>query len=286
MSVKTAKMADWHTHNYFCKHAIGNLREYILSGIKCGLDTIGISDHLPNHYEERDGTLRFKDYAMSVDQIQDYIKTGIKLRNQFQRRITIKIGFEAGFWEGKESYISKKVKDYAGVIDYVIGSVHTINLEGIYYGVKSDDFPNLVDKYGGEFIYRKYFKTLRKMLASKEFDFDIIGHLDFIKNGLESPAIEDVILEEILNCLEPIKRRNVAVEVNTQGLRNGYRRLYPCKAVLELLYSKNIPITLGSDAHEPSHVAHAFDKVKRLLKKIGYTQLAYFSNRKRTAVPI
>ena len=41
------KFEDWHTHNLLCRHAIGNIEDYIIKAIELDLNIIGISDHFP-----------------------------------------------------------------------------------------------------------------------------------------------------------------------------------------------------------------------------------------------
>ena len=42
---------NYHTHHYFCTHAIGNVEDYILEAIKNDFVEIGISDHGPIYAE-------------------------------------------------------------------------------------------------------------------------------------------------------------------------------------------------------------------------------------------
>jgi len=43
---------------------------------------------------------------------------------------------------------------------------------------------------------------------------------------------------------------------------------------------------LGSDAHGPEQVGRYFDDAIRLLKEIGYRELAVFSKRQRSFIPL
>ena len=45
---------DLHTHNQLCGHAIGTIEDYVKQAIKYGLHYIGISDHSPYFYSEKD----------------------------------------------------------------------------------------------------------------------------------------------------------------------------------------------------------------------------------------
>jgi histidinol-phosphatase (PHP family) len=46
----------------------------------------------------------------------------------------------------------------------------------------------------------------------------------------------------------------------------------------------DIPILLGSDAHNPNEVGYKFKETTNLVKNIGYNQLAHFEKRKRTYI--
>ena len=48
----------------------------------------------------------------------------------------------------------------------------------------------------------------------------------------------------------------------------------------------DIPILLGSDAHDPSEIAWEFKPMINTLKEIGYNQLAHFEKRKRTFIEL
>jgi histidinol-phosphatase (PHP family) len=51
-------------------------------------------------------------------------------------------------------------------------------------------------------------------------------------------------------------------------------------------YSREIglPITLGSDAHQPAHLTRDFDRAFELLKQTGFTQIATYTERKRVMI--
>ena len=92
------------------------------------------------------------------------------------------------------------------------------------------------------------------------------------------PAVEQMI--------KTVAVQNLAIELNTAGLRKPVGEIYPQEAWLRLCYQYQIPVTLGSDAHQPQDVAADFDQAIALLIKVGYTQLASFTQRKRSLVPI
>ena len=58
---------NYHTHNFRCNHAIGNVEDYIKIAIEEGFDEIGISDHLPHPGKNIDNESR-----MTYEEIPEY----------------------------------------------------------------------------------------------------------------------------------------------------------------------------------------------------------------------
>jgi histidinol-phosphatase (PHP family) len=280
MSSILKKVGDFHTHNYRCNHATGNLDEYIYNAYKKSIGTIGLSDHFPIDYSKSDNTLRLKQFAMKNEEVNSYLAEAELLRQKHKQNINVRIGFEVGYLAGKEDKYFPRIEELNGSIDYLIGSVHTVKLKNRYWSLKNGDLKHLIKKYGSKRVYSQYFDNVNKMLLSENFDLDIIGHLDYIKNGSENSNLNNFILKEIGNLIPYIKERGVAVEINTQGLRNCYKKLYPCKKVVEMLFEYNIPIVLSSDAHNPKDVGYGFERVLSLIKKIGYDSILGFEKRK------
>jgi histidinol-phosphatase (PHP family) len=281
MSSILKKVGDWHTHNFRCNHATGGLNDYILNAIQKNLAAIGVSDHFPISYSKEDNSLCLQQFAMSEDEVKNYLAEARQLKEHYKDKIEVKIGFEVGYLDGKESEYINRIMSLNGSIDYLIGSVHTVKLENTYWGLKNGDLDIIINKYGAENVYSKYFETVKAMLLSDKFELDIIGHLDFIKNGKESVQLNDFILEKVREVLPVIEERDVIVEINSQGLRNCYKKLYPCKKILKMLYDHDIPILLSSDAHNPQDVGFGFIDILKFIKKVGYTSVIGFNKRKK-----
>ncbi|MFX0106314.1 MAG: histidinol phosphate phosphatase, partial [Candidatus Hodarchaeota archaeon] len=78
----------------------------------------------------------------------------------------------------------------------------------------------------------------------------------------------------------------LVMEINTGGLRKDCKEQYPSEIIINEMYSLDIPILLGSDAHNPDVIAWKFEKIIKMLKRIGYNQLAHFNKRKLTFIEI
>lgn len=60
------------------------------------------------------------------------------------------------------------------------------------------------------------------------------------------------------------------IEVNTAGLRNDAREMYPAFEMLRSFYDAGVECTIGSDAHAPQDVAANLDDAVALMSRAGY----------------
>jgi histidinol-phosphatase (PHP family) len=47
-----------------------------------------------------------------------------------------------------------------------------------------------------------------------------------------------------------------------------------------------VPVTLGSDAHDPTDIGYRFADAVGLLREVGYREIATFSQRRRQMIPL
>ena len=70
------------------------------------------------------------------------------------------------------------------------------------------------------------------------------------------------------------------IELNTGGLKYGLKEANPCMGILRRYREMGGElITVGSDAHEPAHIAYSFEKAADMLKECGFSYYATFQNR-------
>jgi histidinol-phosphatase (PHP family) len=72
----------------------------------------------------------------------------------------------------------------------------------------------------------------------------------------------------------------MAIELNASGLRTPAEEMFPSRRMLEYAKQLNIPITIGSDAHQPERLGQYLDQARAVLKDVGFSQLATFERRK------
>jgi len=86
---------------------------------------------------------------------------------------------------------------------------------------------------------------------------------------------------EIRALFRGMAHGDMAVEINTAGLRKPVKEMYPSREIVGELFTLNVPVTLGSDAHLPEEVGHEFARAVEMLKSAGYRKISGFEKRKR-----
>jgi histidinol-phosphatase (PHP family) len=259
-------ICDYHMHTPLCGHAEGEPAEYVKQAIKVGLKEIGFSDHAP--------LLSHKDPTITMDrsQLLVYHQMIESVRKEFEDAITVRVGIEADFLPDYEEQTKKMISEYP--YDYVIGSVHFIAEWGFDDPIQLKEW----DKKDVNIVYRQYYRLLRKSALVRMFD--ILGHVDLVKK-FNFHATEDMT-SEIEENARVFKKTGVVVEINSSGLRKPIKEVYPSLEHLKIYYQQGVPITFGSDAHEPSDVGRDFDRARQLALAAGYTEYVLFKQRKIT----
>ncbi len=254
---------DLHNHTPLCNHAEGSVEEYILSAIQNKTEIFGFSDHAPMDFDPK--------YRMKFEDMLSYEKEVLTAREKYTAEIKILLGYEVDYLLG---HMDTRVLN--ADVDYLIGSVHF--LEG--WGFDNPEFIGKWEEQNIDEIWQKYFDTIEEMAKSKLFN--IVGHLDLIKVFKFMP--KNNIVEMATKALNAIKEADMVLELNVSGYRKKVQEAYPSRALLELAFSLNIPITFSSDAHKPEQVSLYSNEITALAKDVGYTKCSYFEKRKRYEV--
>ncbi|WP_245884501.1 histidinol-phosphatase HisJ family protein [Tumebacillus permanentifrigoris] len=262
---------DYHTHHERCGHAVGALEEYIEAAMAKGLKEIGLSDHQPLlHVPHIEGS------AMRMEEMPGYVEEALALQRKYRGQIDVKVGLEADWVEGYGETVRDLLAKYP--FDYVIGSVHFL---GDWDHTNSAE----LERWEGRDVYETYVEYYRQVqLAAASRLFDIIGHLDVIKRFGRKPerSVEDLLEQTVVAARDA----GVCVEVNASGLRYPCAEQFPSVRVLEMMKSHGVPLTVGSDAHQPGFVAEGFATVYALLKQVGFTHVHGFTGRKRYEIEL
>lgn len=261
-------LIDYHVHTARCGHAAGETVDYLRVAEEMGLAEIGFSDHMPLlHTVDSRLTMGLDDLPHYVGEIRDIAEV---------TEIAVRLGIEA-------DYIPETVDELGRVIagqpfDYVLGSIHFLERWGF------DDEIHIAgyDGRDPDELYELYFKTV--LDAVETGLFDILAHPDLIKKFDILPQRD--LTEYYDELATAMAKRDMAVEVSTAGLRKPVAEIYPTAEFLRICRGRDVPVTLGSDAHAPDEVAYRFDLAVDLLESVGYTELAVYRRRERSSLSI
>ncbi len=240
------------------------MKAYVERAIELGFSEIGFADHMPVMPEPQ--------FCMDWDDLPIYVDRVHALQDRYSGRIDIRLGCEMDIAPGREEEIRSIVERYD--FDYVIGSVHYL-----------DGWPFDQEKHKGVFengdlrdIYDLFFETVIR--AARTGLYDIAGHIDNIKRM--GYVLAGDLTPYFKRTARVLKEMDVAFELNTSGYDSAAGEAYPSPAFLHILHVTGVPVTLGSDSHNPEQVGRHFDRAYSVLREAGYDTVAFFKGRRRS----
>ena len=190
---------NFHTHNYRCEHAAGNVEDYVKVAIKEGYTELGISDHapMPEYYENnRMKEEDFDGYLKEIEEAQEKYGNKIKIYK------SLEIEYFLEFLEKYDKYRKK--------LDYLVLGLHAFRKPG-----DSTNYNAWKIKTGEDVL--DYAKYMAEAIESGKFDY--IAHPDLYvinyRNWDESCEKAARIISEAA------EKMNVPLEVNANGIKKN-----------------------------------------------------------------
>jgi histidinol-phosphatase (PHP family) len=140
--------ANYHTHTWRCRHAIGTERQYIEQAIQSGMQVLGFSDHTP--YPFPDG--HDSGYRMFLHQTEDYFRTLTDLQKEYAGQIELHIGVEAEYYPICFEAMVELLRQYP--CEYMLLGQHFLENEydDPFYCGKRTDSPERLHRYCSQCI--------------------------------------------------------------------------------------------------------------------------------------
>jgi histidinol-phosphatase (PHP family) len=256
-------LIDYHMHTELTD-GTGRPVDYARVAVERGLDEIGCSDHAPLADRETDWTLKKSD-------LETYVNWVREAQAKFPQ-LPIKLGLEVDYLPGCEEWVRELAAMYPW--DFFLGSVHYLGEFPVDRSAKDWEAEDV------EARWREYFELWKK--AAQTRLFDSLSHPDLPKKFNFRPKDDfNGVYDDVLRV---VAESNVAIEINTAGLRKPCREIYPSEPFLKIARRRNVPITLGSDAHIPQDVGADYGKAVALARSCGYDKICRFTLRKRELV--
>ena len=243
-----------HTHSIL-SDGKDTVEEIILKAIQIGFDTIGLSDHSPMPFEV--------DYDLKEDTLPIYLNQVAEMKEKYKDKIRVLRGIELDMTSNMD------LTPY----DYIIGSVHCIEMQGEYidFDVNDIELEKIINKYfegNGMAFAKKCFET---MACEEKFkDVDFVGHFDIFTKNLEKRKFFDCDSDEYkkyaLEALHSVKEKCEFFEINTGAVSRGYRTTpYPAPFILKEMNNIGAKIVISSDCHDKNFIDCYYKEARDML---------------------
>ncbi len=240
--------ANYHTHTFLCKHALGDSEDYVKRAIELGYHTIAITDHgpFPKFLQKKVNSRR-----MSIEQYNEvYLDMLDRSVNKHKDEILVLKGLEIEYLPELEIYYERFLND----LDLLVLGQHYIkvgdNHKSVYYPLTEDEI--LI-----------YGQTVVQAIKTKMFK--IVAHPEiFCWCKLEWNETCDKVANMIIDAAI---ENEVVLEINANGVRNSfYQRKefydpdgvinfpYPRREFWRIAKKKNALVVINDDAHAPNRL--------------------------------
>lgn len=282
-----ARLADYHMHleqddqRLPLPYRVDRIRVYVEAARARGVDEIGITEHGHRFREFRPAMAglfegdapqhpRVRDWlgADFQESLERYVRAVLDAREQ---GLPVRLGIEVDYLPGQEESIRRALG--LAPWDYVIGSVHFVDGRCIDCGPDVTWPEADVDE-----VYQSYFERMAE--AARSGLFDVLAHPDLPKKFGHRPRRFPT--EAFSRFVEACREADVAVEVNTAGLRKPAGEMYPAPVLLAVMVAAGLDVQLGSDAHDPEDVGRDFGRARELAARAGVRRLIRWDGRRRT----
>ena len=250
-------LSDLHVHSTNSFDGRGTVAAMCERAVELGLERIAFTEHVD--FEPTDIGYGYYDYERSLRDIA-------AAREQFGNSLAILNGVEVDYQPAFHQDVVRFLSDKH--FDLVIGAAHYVN----HQWVERDYLPgrDMAETYPA------YFRAIRAVAVSGLFEvlahFDLCKRLGHVFYGPYDPRdFRGVIREALAAMVE----RDMALEINTSGLRQPPGEPYPPAQVVQWFRELGgRRICLGSDAHEPSQVGFGFERAVAVAEEAGFTPAA------------
>ena len=224
--------ANYHTHTWRCKHAVGEERQYVENAIKGGIQILGFSDHTPMPY--KGGYV--SPSKMSLDELEGYVDTVLSLKQEYASDIEIHLGLEVEYYPAYFEDLLRFCEDYP--IEYFLLAQHFLGNE-------------IGEVFSGNVTHEKQSLTRyvdQCIEAMETGRFTYLAHPDLLNYQGDDAFYQ----AEMRRLCQGAKRLDVPLEINFLGIWD--HRHYPHPLFWPLAAEEGNTVIFGSDAHRPDKV--------------------------------
>lgn len=244
--------SNYHTHTFLCKHAIGDVDDYVRRAIHLGYEKIAITDHgpFPKFLQKKLHSRR-----MSFEQYDEvYLDHLSRAKVDHCKEILVLSGIEIEYMDELKPYYDKFLQD----LDFLILGQHYIKID--------DAYVNIFDQPLKKEEVEVYTNTVVDAMNSGMFK--ILAHPEIFSWNIRNwDEICDEASEKIIDAAI---KNNVILEINVNGIRNAYYQgkemkgenginfPYPRLEFWRLVEKKGALAMINDDAHAPNRICDEY----------------------------
>jgi histidinol-phosphatase (PHP family) len=244
---------DLHCHTKYCRHATGEMEEYVRTAIERGLEEIGFLEHveLGIRYTRRTW--------LDADELDAYWRDAGGLKEKYAGRITVSAGIELGANPAAVDGLRELAARHPW--DRIALSYHFVwdGATDTHLNISSAKDPNLSRLLARDpvALALEYYDVLARSIP--EHRPQMVCHLDVPRRNLPDVSDEPEVRAAIRRVLAAMREADVALEINTAGyVYTG--QLYPAPATLAEAIGMGLSLVFSSDSHDPGRVGADFER--------------------------
>lgn len=250
-------LADLHTHTHFSPDSNADIDEMCLAAIRQGLAVIAFTDHF-DMWESPDQFGSTYDADAARAEI-------LSAKARYSDRLCVLYGIELGEPVEFRAEATALLDNYD--FDFIIGSLHNQPKKHDFYFSWGMENPP-IEQMQAEFS--DYLDALAEVAAFPKIH--TLAHITYpLRYAAQCGKLFDITpyLAKFDRIFQILIRRNIALEVNTSGLRQSLGTTLPDTSLLARYYDMGGRLlTVGSDAHFPADVgAHVLETTTALTQK-------------------
>lgn len=261
---------DYQVHSFRSHDGKAAIQAQCARAVEVGLEEIGFSEH--KDFDPADPVVDYFDYEAYMAEIE-------AARQEWGSRLKIRAGVEIDY----QLWFEDKIAAYlaAHPFDFVIGSVHYVERQMLMT-------PEYNQGRTAQKAYQDYFHAVGDSVRSGLFD--ILGHLEYAnRRGIAAwgPYRTEEYREDLAELMDLVIEKGLTFEINTAGLHQNLGITYPAAETVALYAERGGKLlSIGSDAHHPDQLAHAYSIAAQLALSNGLTHVTTWHQRQATLVPL
>ena len=271
--MKSNVFVDSHVHSNYSDDCTMRPEEAVSVALAQGLKGLALTDHYDLDFPDKQLLFEFDRRKREV-----HIKA---LREHYGPDVEILNGIELGVQPHTIEKSAAVVKTHP--FDFVICSIHAVD------GMVLHDPEGFYEGKTKEQVYRRYLEEVYQVIRGFN-DFDVLGHLGYVRRyvSFDIKAMPFKNYDDIIDTiLKWLIEHGKGIEINLSGYTYHLGTAIPDMDIVKRYKELGGEIiTMGSDAHESSHIGKSFKQGFSILERAGFDHVNYFKGRKPVFVPL